>query len=317
MGLPEYRIGHRLLAVMDHERRKAVAGIGGPVVTFGSLFAHDHLGLAIAIGAVGLTLTGYGWWPRVDGSWTLAPWASTLLQPVRFRWPMTLGSETERERHEKIVEGQRWVIQNKNEGIQDLTRERDAFKQLAIDRMEELEKYQPPKALDISEDDTSREAVRRLQEVMEGAGNRAVSLGIEFADTVLLPALLDTEDDQLDTRATYHLNEYFRKHVITPCRAAFHTWQEESRASSVEAQEVFFGMYKSYQELRTMMERCRLIMGVDELGHLEAFPDWFTDDKAFREALREKLGRDDLSGLRKAIHQHKNSYRPVTFTLTP
>ena len=165
----------------------------------------------------------------------------------------------------------------------------------------------------------SRETVLRLQEVV-GHG-RAIKLLWEFVEASLLPALTP-EPSSLprEKKASFYMAEAIKREVVKPCREAAARWTAASGDEDLDTEaalRAFFEMYKTWQELRSAVEQCRLVLDVAELGHLPGFGDFVMESMAFSERLGTALARDDLYGLRRAIFDHDDENPPAELRFTP
>lgn len=165
----------------------------------------------------------------------------------------------------------------------------------------------------------SREPILRLQEVVKHG--RVVRSLWEFVEISLLPAVSAVPPDlPMDNRPGFYMSESIKREVVRPCRDAFARWSEASTDENLateEALRAFFKMYTTFQELRTSVEQCRLVLGVDELGHLKGFGDFSFESLAFSERLGDALARGDLYGLRRKISDYHDSHPPADLRFTP
>lgn len=158
----------------------------------------------------------------------------------------------------------------------------------------------------------SREAIQRLQEVV-GEG-RAIRLLADFVEQALLPAIAAKD------AAGAYLEMFIVPQHVKPLRDAAEEWRMASRDHDVspeDAQRAFLAMYKAWHGLRGVVDKCRQILGVEELGHINGFKDWYVESWQFTEELAGILSRDDLYFLKQGIENYHDDHAPVTFRLTP
>lgn len=174
------------------------------------------------------------------------------------------------------------------------------------------ERAESPAPADYIQQPGSREPVLRLQEVVQNG--RAVRLLWEFVEVSLLPAV-----NAANTAGSY-LGLFIKEDVVGPLKRTAEEWRtasSDTEGDPVEAQQAFLNMYKAWHDLRWAVDRCRQILNVPELGHLEGFVDWYLESVDFRERLQGVLSRDDLYGLKQSIRSYHDDNPAVAFVVTP
>lgn len=180
------------------------------------------------------------------------------------------------------------------------------------DASQEQENKTPEPTSPLARPIGNRESVRRLEEVV-GNGN-AIKLLWEFTEHQLLIAVVEK------VPALSYFHSFVREQRIEPLRKAAQRWAtlaSNETANPEQAHEAFFEMYCAWQELRTLVDAYRQLLGLEELGCIPGFRDWHLASADFLNRLSESFARSDLRSLQKRIGDWHTGQPAVGFQLTP